>query len=140
MPIVDDETFRRLCRSRDYMADSLGERIKLADAAEVACFSPFHYQRMFGQAFGETPHEFLKRRRLEKAKQLLASSNREITEVCLEVGYESLGSFSSLFRSTYGMPPQEYRRTLRKLWASAAIPPSRFIPSCYLRFYGIESS
>jgi len=64
---------------------------------------------MFVRAFGETPHDFLTRRRIDRAKQLLARDECPVTEVCLAVGYESLGSFSSLFRSVVGRSPSEYR-------------------------------
>jgi AraC-like DNA-binding protein len=106
--------------------------VKLVDAAEEACLSPFHYHRMFARAFGETPHDFLTRVRIDRAKQLLAQEHLPVTEVCLSVGYESLGSFSGLFRSLVGCSPSEYRRALRRIFPVPDLAPYRFIPSCYL--------
>jgi AraC-like DNA-binding protein len=68
-PLVEEATFERLCRSRDFLASSLDQRLKLQDAAGEACLSPFHYHRMFARAFGETPHDFLTRLRIARAKQ-----------------------------------------------------------------------
>src|ERR1700741_3228418 len=101
-PLVHDELSRRLCRSRDFIAAGIDQPLRLADAAREACMSPFHYHRLFARTFGETPHEFLTRQRIDRAKELLARENLPVTEVCLAVGYESLGSFSSLFRAKIG--------------------------------------
>lgn len=137
--VVDDETFRRLLRSRDYLAATLEERPRLEDGALAACLSPFHYHRLFSRAFGETPHDFLKRLRLDRARQLLAHSDLPVTEVCLAVGYESLGSFSTLFRTEPGVSPIAYRRGLRRIFAAPALAPHRFIPTCFLERYGIPT-
>src|SRR5689334_16373156 len=111
-PLVEEETFARLCRSRDFLAASLDQPVRLTDAAGEACLSPFHYHRMFARAFGETPHHFVQRLRIDRARQLLARDYVPVTEVCLAVGYESLGSFSVLFRSRVGCSPMEYRRSI----------------------------
>ena len=134
--VVADETFRRLCRSRDFLASSLDRRVVLADAASQACLSPFHYHRLFALAFGETPHDFLTRLRIDRAKELLARDNCPVTEVCLAAGYESLGSFSTRFRTSVGRSPSDYRRELRKIFPVPALAPFRFIPNCYLIRHG----
>jgi AraC-like DNA-binding protein len=74
-PLVEEETFARLNRSREFLANSFDQRLRLSEAARKACLSPFHYHRMFVRAFGETPHDFLTRRRIDRAKQLLAREN-----------------------------------------------------------------
>lgn len=135
-PLVEEETFARLYRSREFLATSFDQRLSLSEAAGQACLSPFHYHRMFVRAFGETPHDFLTRRRIDRAKQLLARDECPVTEVCLAVGYESLGSFSSLFRSMVGRSPSEYRRSLRRVFPSPYVAPHRFIPSCFLLSFG----
>ena len=71
-PLVQEELFRRLCRSRDYLAAGLDQPVRLADAAREACLSPYHYHRLFARTFGETPHDFLTRLRMDRAKRLLA--------------------------------------------------------------------
>ena len=135
-PLVGEDTFARLYRSREFLADRLDQPLRLADAAGEACLSAYHYHRMFLRAFGETPHEFLTRLRIDRAKQLLARDESPVTEVCLAVGYESLGSFSSLFRSLVGRSPSEYRRGLRRIFPAPYVAPHRFVPACYLMAFG----
>lgn len=103
------ELYRRLMRARDYLDSSLGEAVDLASAARVACLSPFHFLRSFKAAFGLTPHRYLTRARIERACELLLSTDRPVTEICFAVGFESLGSFSSLFRRWAGISPSRYR-------------------------------
>jgi AraC-like DNA-binding protein len=133
--LIEDGLFRRLVRSRDFLADSAAGSVTLADAAARAHLSRFYFLREFSRAFGYTPHEFLQQRRLAHARQLLAATNIPITEVCFEVGYGSLGSFSTLFRQATGYAPSEFRRRARPIftirWAERPV----FIPSCYLEFY-----
>jgi AraC-like DNA-binding protein len=89
-------------------------QILLEAAAREACLSPFHFHRLFRSTFGETPHDFLTRRRIDHARRLLASGEMTVTEVCLEVGYSSLGSFSSKFQSLAGVAPTQYQREIRR--------------------------
>ena len=135
-PLVEDVTFARLCRSRDFLAASLGLPMRLSDAAGEAYLSPFHYHRMFARAFGETPHDFVRRLRIDRAKELLARDHLSVTEICMAVGYESLGSFSTLFRSLVGCSPAEYRRSIRRIFPVPELAIYRFIPTCYLLNYG----
>lgn len=107
-----EELFRRVVRGRDLLLSSLNDSVSLADAARAACLSPFHFHRAFQSAFGMTPHRYALQHRLERARHLLRTTSRSITDVCLETGFESLGSFSSLFRRTFGIAPSECR-TLR---------------------------
>src|SRR5262245_39692180 len=108
-PIVNDEIFRRLVRSRDYIAARLDEPQRLADAARYACLSPYHYHRLFRQTFGETPLEFITRLRMDRAKELLIRDELSVTDTCMAVGYESLGTFSTRFRSFVGCSPSEFQ-------------------------------
>lgn len=135
-PLVGDDLFRRLCRSRDYLAAGLDQPLRLADAAREAYLSPYHYHRLFARAFGETPHDFLTRLRMDRAKRLLARDQLPVTEVCFAVGYESLGSFSSRFRNLVGYSPSEYQRSLRKLFPVPSVAVCQFVPGCFLRFWG----
>jgi AraC family transcriptional regulator len=103
------ELYRRLLRGRDYMLSSLSNPVLLSDVAQAACLSPYHFHRAFTQAFHETPHRYLTRHRLEKARHLLSQTDCSVTEVCFECGFESLGSFSSLFRRQFWLSPREFR-------------------------------
>lgn len=135
MAVIDHELFVRLSRSRDFLADSSDRQVRLTDAAATACISKYHYIRLFHQAFGQTPHEFLVRRRMDRARHLLATSDLSVSEVCLEVGYESLGTFSSRFRQLAGCAPTEFRKMVRPSfavrWAGAHV----YVPACFLQFY-----
>lgn len=107
------EVYLRLHRARDFMEAGLACPLLLEEIARVACFSPYHFLRLFKQMFHETPHQYLTRRRMERAGFLLARTDLPVTEVCMEVGFDSLGSFSTLFRRHYGHPPTAHRATHR---------------------------
>ncbi len=104
-----EELFRRVLRGRDFLLSSLSDSVSLNEAARAACLSPFHFHRAFQSAFGISPHRYAIRHRLDRARHLLRATDRSVTEICLEAGFESLGSFSSLFRRTYGFPPSDRR-------------------------------
>jgi AraC-like DNA-binding protein len=104
----------------------------LEQAAREACLSPFHFHRLFTSAFGETPHEFVTHRRLDLAKRLLAGGEMTVTEVCFEVGYSSLGSFSQKFHRAAGRSPTDYQREVRKVFGFRAPWHIVFLPTCYL--------
>jgi AraC-like DNA-binding protein len=132
VPLIDHGTLVRLCRARDFLAARPGEPVPLAAAARVACLSPWHFQRLFSRAYGESPHRFLTRRRIELAKSLLAAEHLSVTEVCFAAGYSSLGSFSAKFHALVGRPPSAYRRELRRLVGYGAPWRIAFIPACFL--------
>ena len=83
-------------------------------AANAPCVSPYHFHRLFHEVFHETPNQYLQRRRLEQARELLESTDRGVTEISLDVGFESSTSFSALFRRSLGCSPREYRAILKK--------------------------
>jgi len=118
------------------MAAEYQTQILLDAAAREACLSPFHFHRLFRSTFGETPHDFLTRRRMDHARHLLASGEMTVTEVCLEVGYSSLGSFSSKFQSVVGVPPTQYQRQIRRVFGFQKPWKIMLIPACYFSAYG----
>jgi transcriptional regulator GlxA family with amidase domain len=111
----------RLCRARDLLAETPAS---VDQAAREAGMSPFHFIRQFERMFGATPRQYRTAARLERAKTLLAAGDLSVTDVCLEVGFTSLGSFSDLFARRVGSSPSEYRR--RTL---VTVPELRF-PGC----------
>jgi AraC family transcriptional regulator len=111
-PSTREEVYRRLLRGRDFMLASLQYPIGLKDIASAACLSPFHFHRSFTQAFRETPHQYLTRHRLEFATRLLRRTKMSITDIALEVGFETSASFSDLFHRYYRMTPSQYRRSV----------------------------
>lgn len=107
------ELYRRLMRARDFLESAVGERVTLEAVARAACLSPFHLQRSFRSAFGLTPHAYLIRMRLQRAKALLRETDEAISTICCEVGFESLGSFSAMFTRAVGLSPSAYRVAAR---------------------------
>jgi AraC-like DNA-binding protein len=106
------ELYRRLLRGKDYLDSFFAGEVQLQHPASAACVSPYHFHRLFREVFHETPNQYLQRRRLTRARRLLASTDQSVTEICLAVGFESMTSFSALFRRTFGHSPREYRSLL----------------------------
>jgi AraC-like DNA-binding protein len=104
-----DDT-RRLLRARDAMDRGYGRVLEIDALARSVFFSRAHFIRSFRAAFGETPHRYLQRRRLERAMALLRQTDQPVTEICLDVGFNSLGTFSRTFGQVLGISPSAYRR------------------------------
>jgi AraC family transcriptional regulator len=105
-----EELYRRLHRGRDYLSSCYDAPVTVASAARAAKLSPAHFHRHFKALFHQTPMQFLQARRLAAACRLLVSTDQPITNICLLVGFESLSSFSSLFRKRFGISPSQYRK------------------------------
>jgi AraC family transcriptional regulator len=104
------ELHARVQRGKQAMDEMLTENLPLKSIARLAHLSPFHFHRAFCAVFRETPHAYRTRRRLERAARLLKETEVPVTDVCLDTGFESIGSFSTLFRRRYGASPTEFRR------------------------------
>ena len=119
--LVARATFQRLCRARDLLAaaddDGRGpeQQQSIAAVARAVRISPFHFIRQFEALFGATPHQFRIRARLDAAKRLLAGDRLSVTDVCMRVGFSSLGTFSDLFARRVGEAPSRYQRRLRAM-------------------------
>jgi AraC-like DNA-binding protein len=100
---------RRLLRARDAMDRAYAEPLDVRAVAAVAYISPAHFSRCFRTVFGETPHRYLQRRRVERSMFLLRETKRSVTDVCFDVGFTSLGTFSRTFRAIVGETPSGYR-------------------------------
>jgi AraC-like DNA-binding protein len=100
---------RRLLRARDAMDRAYAEPLDVRSVAAVAHLSEAHFSRSFRAAFGETPHRYLQRRRVERSMFLLRETDRSITDICFDVGFMSLGTFSRTFREIIGQSPSSYR-------------------------------
>jgi AraC-like DNA-binding protein len=120
-----DPASRRLLRARDAMDRSYAEPLDVPALARIALTSEAHFIRTFKETFGETPHRYLQRRRLERAMALLRETDRPVTEICLEVGFASLGTFSRTFRRVLGMSPSSYRAAWR-----AGAGTAGYVPTC----------
>ncbi|MFY9554450.1 MAG: AraC family transcriptional regulator [Blastocatellia bacterium] len=129
------ETYQRLIRARQFIDQSYHLPLDLQQISSEACLSRFHFLRLFRRAFNKTPHQYLTQRRIEKAKELLSSSGLTVTDVCFEVGFESLGSFSSLFHKHVGHPPI----TFRAIVFEHRLERQRKVPACFLMMHRVEN-
>src|SRR3989454_10840182 len=121
---------RHLLRAKDLADARYFDRLDVDDLADAAGLSRAHFSREFRRAFGESPHGYLLTRRLERAAALLRATDRSVADICFSVGLQSVGSFTTNFTRSYGMPPTAYR---------AEYPPASehaVIPTCVLRAYG----
>ncbi len=116
-----EDSNRRMLRARDAMDRSYAEPLDVATLARVAHVSEAHFIRTFRATFGETPIRYLQRRRVERAMVLLRSTDRSVTDICLDVGFTSLGTFSRVFREIVGEPPSVHRQR----------GPLAEVPSCF---------
>jgi AraC-like DNA-binding protein len=121
---------RHLLRARDLADARYFEPLRVDDLARAASLSRAHFSSEFRRAFGESPHAYLLTRRLERAAALLRTTDRSVAEICVSVGLRSVGSFTTTFTRTYGMPPTAYRRC----FPPAAV--NALVPTCILRAYG----
>ena len=120
---------RHLLRAKDLADARYFEPLDVDDLAGAAGLSRAHFSREFSRAFGESPHAYLLTRRLERAAALLRTTDRSVADICLDVGLRGLGSFTTSFTRTYGMPPTAYR---------ASFPPAAHqarVPACIVRAY-----
>jgi AraC-like DNA-binding protein len=120
--LLPPETFRRLCDARRLLAATGEDAPPIADIARHVGLSRFHFIRQFHGTFGATPQQWRTAARLDRAKQLLASG-RSVTDVCFEVGFTSLGTFSGLFSRRVGESPSRFRRRFSGGGAAAALSP-----------------
>jgi AraC-like DNA-binding protein len=125
-----EESNRRLLRARDAIDRTYAQPLDIATLARVAHVSEAHFIRTFRATFGETPHRYLQRRRIERAMFLLRTTDRSVTEVCFDVGFASLGTFSRTFRDVVGSSPSAYRDNNQPT----------AVPSCFVMAYTRPSS
>jgi AraC-like DNA-binding protein len=125
---------RHLLRAKDLVDAHYAEPLTVADMARCAGLSTAHFSREFRRTFGESPHQYLLTRRLERAAALLRNTDRSVTEICFAVGLTSIGSFATSFRRVHGASPSAYR---------AAFPPAQRhirIPTCVASAYGRQQN
>lgn len=116
-----EENNRRLLRARDAMDRTFAQPLNVASLARVAYVSEAHFIRTFRATFGETPHRYLQRRRVERSMFLLRETDATVTDICLQVGFTSLGTFCRTFRDIIGETPTAYRQR-------AEVAP---VPTCF---------
>lgn len=127
-----EESNRAMLRARDAMDRAYAEPLDIPALARIALVSEAHFIRTFRATFGETPHRYLQRRRVERAMSLLIETERDVTGICFAVGFSSLGTFSRTFRQIVGESPSDFRR--RRSAAAATVP------SCFTKAWTRPSS
>ncbi|MGY6499929.1 MAG: helix-turn-helix domain-containing protein [Acidimicrobiales bacterium] len=121
---------RWMLRARDTIDREYAQELDIATLASIAAVSQAHFIRTFRDTFGETPHRYLQRRRVERAMAMLRDTDRSVTDICMAVGFSSLGTFSRTFTSIVGRSPSQYRRTST----------ARVVPGCFTRAWTRPSS
>jgi len=122
--------YRRIVRAKLFIDNNYSENIDLNNIADEAFFSKFHFIRQFKKIYGKTPHQYLIVVRIEKAMELLRT-DIPVSEVCYAVGFESLGSFSGLFKRIVGLTPSAYLLHQQQIKAQILKAPLNFIPGCF---------
>jgi AraC-like DNA-binding protein len=128
---LTNDIYERIAAAKVYIDENFQEPINLETISQQAFLSRFHFHRIFTQVYRSTPHQYMTRKRLDKARDLLAL-NKPVTEVCNEVGFESIGSFSMLFKKEIGFAPQYYRNMAYKKKMEQLAQPRKAIPHCFV--------
>ena len=126
-----EDSNRRMLRARDAMDRDYAKPLDIPALAKIAYVSEAHFIRTFRATFGETPHRYLQRRRVERAMFMLRETDRSVSEICLDVGFTSLGTFSRTFTAIVGEPPTTYRWRAKDL---------RAVPACVAKAWTRPSS
>lgn len=129
MKAIEDDILLRLAKAQAFVDRSYSEPLTLAAVAAEAALSPFHFLRLFRRHYGITPNRYLQQVRIDRAKDLLLTTDLSVTEICLEVGFSALGSFSRLFRRRVGIAPLRYREQFLADKATA-------VPFCFIAMKG----
>ncbi|MBM3414898.1 MAG: helix-turn-helix transcriptional regulator [Bacteroidetes bacterium] len=130
---------QRLVAAKVYIDDNDHEDLDLEQISKQAFLSRFHFHRLFRRIYRKTPLQYITQKRLDKAKDML-SENKPVTDVCNEVGFESLGSFSALFKKEIGFPPQYYRNMAYKKKMEQQAQPKKAIPHCFIEQYRLDKN
>ena len=127
--------YRRVVRAKLFIDEEFAADIDLANVANEACFSKFHFIRLFKSIYGKTPHQYLTDVRIDRARALL-SEDATVAHTCFSVGFDSIGSFTGLFRRRIGVTPAAFQRALRAKQAETAVRPVKFVPNCFVEMHG----
>ncbi|MFK7924287.1 MAG: helix-turn-helix domain-containing protein [Bacteroidia bacterium] len=130
---------QRIVRAKRFIDKAYEQPLNLNRLSQEAYLSKYHFLRVFKKTYRITPHQYLLRRRIEQAKDALRENKLNVNEICYLTGFESHGSFSSLFKREVGMSPSQYRKFYLKQREQAQKQPRQFIPHCFInRFTGEE--
>ena len=131
MPIARD-VYKKIVGAKVFIDENFREQIDLDTIAGEACLSRYHFHRLFRRIYKRTPHQYLTFKRIDHARRMLATEDFTISDICMQVGFDSIGSFSMLFKKETGLAPGEYRDVSKLRRAAAAEQPRRVIPFCFI--------
>jgi AraC-like DNA-binding protein len=129
---IAPDVYQKIVSAKLFMDRNFHEPIDLEKISREACLSRFHFHRLFTRIYRRTPHQYLTQRRIRQARQWLAERELTISEICNNVGFESIGSFSSLFKKEIGFAPQFYRNRALLKQQQLRQQPRSFIPHCFV--------
>lgn len=122
--------YRRVVRAKLYIDEHYAAKLDLANIADEACFSKFHFTRLFKEVYGKTPHQYLTCIRVEKAKMLLSDGDT-VAKACFSVGFDSISSFTGLFKRRVGLTPAVFQAKELQKQAEIATVPLKHVPNCF---------
>jgi AraC-like DNA-binding protein len=123
--------YRRVVRAKLFIDAHFSSAIDLDNIADEACFSKFHFTRLFKMIYGKTPHQYLTDVRINAGKELLAANN-PVARVCYSVGFDSISSFTGLFRRRVGMTPAAFQHAALARLTETMDKPLKFVPNCFI--------
>ncbi|MES2617306.1 MAG: AraC family transcriptional regulator [Bacteroidota bacterium] len=127
--------YRRIVQAKQFIDNNYSEKIDLDNISDEACFSKFHFIRLFKSIYGKTPHQYLTSVRIEKAQHFLRD-NKSVTDACALVGFDSVSTFSGLFTKMTGKTPSEYVSYHQERKKQIQSTPLAFVPGCYAFMHG----
>jgi AraC-like DNA-binding protein len=135
---IPSDVYKKIVTAKLFMDENFHEPIDLDRLSREACLSRYHFHRLFTRIYQRTPHRYLTQKRIEQARQWLVGEELTISEICNNVGFESIGSFSSLFKKVIGLAPQYYRAQVHRKKQDASRTPRIVIPGCFIDNYRLD--
>jgi len=135
---ITTDVYQRIVSAKIFMDENFDQPLDLNIISRHSCISRFHFHRLFTRIYRKTPHRYLTQKRIDNAKQLLAENELSVSEICNNVGFESIGSFSILFKKEIGFAPQYYRNLAYQKKQLAKEQPKHFIPHCFIESYRLD--
>jgi AraC-like DNA-binding protein len=130
---IPKDVYKKIVSAKIFLDNNFRETIDLDRLSLEACLSRFHFHRLFTRIYRRTPHQYLTRKRIEEAQDGLAGDDLSVSDICYSLGFESLGSFSMLFKKETGLPPIHFRRQAWQKKQQTIEQPKSFIPHCYIQ-------
>lgn len=135
---ITADVYQRIVSAKIFIDENFDQPLDLNIISRHSCISRFHFHRLFTRIYRKTPHRYLTQKRIDNAKQLLDGNELSVSEICNNVGFESIGSFSVLFKKEIGFAPQYYRNLAYQKKQLAKEQPKRFIPHCFIESYQLD--